>query len=152
MEFKNTNYLYDYIEIQIKTYLSQAGERIKEVIKDYIQERFYDQYDPQFYDRTDQLLNSVTCTKVKQIGNTYQIEIYLNTDGVNYYSWENGQRMKIDPELIFEASSEGWHGATQTDGRFMDEAKADLKKGNSYDLIKDFQKYLKGKGISTKIL
>lgn len=150
MEFKNTNALNVYIEKQVKNFLLEAGVEVGKVIKEYIQERFYDAYDPLKYDRTYQLLNSVTCTEVKQIGNTYQIEVYLNTDGVNYYSWEDGQRIKINPQLIFDVSSEGWHGAVQTEGKFMEEAKADLQKGTSYNIFDDFKKYLASKGIKVK--
>lgn len=146
--FKNIRDLNKYLESPMELFLLQAGQKIRKVIREYIQERFYNQYDPLYYDRTYQLLDSVTCTDVKKVGNKYQLEVYLNTDGVNYYNYVDGSRQSIDPQLIFEISSQGWHGATQTDGRFMEEAKQDLQNGVSYNIFEDFKKFLKSRGIN----
>jgi hypothetical protein len=148
--FDSVKNLQSYIEKQTELFLVKAGERVRDIIKDYIQERFYNQYSPSEYIRTYQLLNSVTCTDVVKVGNTYQLEVYLNTEGVNYNSWFEGHRESIEPEIIFEAASEGWHGATQTDGRFIEEAKYDLQNGISYNILLDFQKYMISKGINVK--
>jgi len=145
----DSNELEKYIQAKIESFLVQAGEKVKEVIKDYIEERFYGMYEPEFYDRTYQLLESVTCTDVKKIGSTYQLEVYLDTENVDYGSWNiNGYSEYIDPEIIFKSASEGWHGNIQTDGRFMEEAKEDLQEGISYNLFDDFKKYLQFKGFN----
>lgn len=66
-----------------------------------------------------------------KVGNKYQLGVYLNTDGVNYYySYVDGSRQSIDPQLIFEISSQGWHGSTQTDGRIYGMRNKIYKKWN----------------------
>lgn len=53
--FKNIRDLNKYLESPMELFLLQAGEKIRKVIREYIQERFYNQYDTLYYDRTYQL-------------------------------------------------------------------------------------------------
>jgi len=43
---------------------------------------------------------------------------------------------------------QGYHGwYIQTEGRFMEEAKADVQNGTTYDIFADFKKYLGTNGV-----
>jgi len=145
--FKSIKALNSYIQNNVlKDFISQAGEKINLVIRDYIQSRFYDQYTPYLYKRTWQLLNSVTTAKPVKIGSGYEIEIYLDADSATYY--DTHSHKEEDAETIFLLASQGYHGHIgPTPGRFMEEASQDIQDGTAYDIINDFRRYLGERGF-----
>lgn len=144
-QFKNMTEFAKAMEKQVLTsFLEQEAEKIKELIKTYINDRFYGLFEPKEYIRTEQLLNSVTCSKVEKIGQyKYQIIIYLNEEGVIYKD--------DDASYIWMLASVGYHGipieAFHTEGRFWDETLDDLNGGKTVNIFQDFKKYAISKGF-----
>lgn len=61
------------------------------MLRKLLEERQYDAYDPKMYDRTFELLNSISHSEVIRLNNnTYFVEIYYNTDKIRSYPRETG--------------------------------------------------------------
>lgn len=133
----------------LKEFTEQAGEKVNAVIRRYIQTRFYDQYSPEWYQRTYQLLRSVTTARAVPCDGGYEVEVYLDPDKARYVShWSD---KVVESAYVFRRASEGYHGdAAQTDGRFMDDAAADIQRGKAYNIVRDFKAYLKQYGLKVQ--
>lgn len=121
----------------LKQMVEKVGEDVKYLIKAYIEECFYGMYTPQFYERSFQLLNSVTTSKVRETANGYEITVYLDIDSIHY---KDG----YEEELVWMAS-QGFHGGSNIyeQGEFWIEAMQELDAGY---IVKKFGEYMKGKG------
>lgn len=144
-QFRNMNEFAQAMEKQVLTsFLKQEAEKIKDLIKTYINDRFYGLFTPEQYIRTEQLINSVTCSKVEKIGQyKYQVVIYLNEDGVVYKD--------DDASYVWMLASLGYHGipieAFHTEGRFWEETLDDLNSGKTVNIFQDFKNYAISKGF-----
>ena len=103
--------------------VTRTSDDFMKLIQDYMQEYFYGKYTPNVYERTYQMLRSITRTHAKTVGNTTTIEIYLDESAANYKYPDTGK--------IFELSADGFHGTYQSDYDYwemaMDEIKATYK-------------------------
>ena len=126
----------------LKQITEKIGEDVKYLIKAYMEEVFYGMYNPIYYNRTFQLLNSVTTTKVRETANGYEIEVYLDINGIDYEL--------EDTEYIVWLSSKGFHGSSNiyTTGEFWNDAMTELKGGY---LQRKFGEYLKEKGLKVSL-
>ncbi len=133
----------------LKEFTEQAGEKVNAVIRRYIQTRFYDQYSPEWYQRTYQLLRSFTTARAVPRDGGYEVEIYLDPDKARYVShWSD---KAVESAYVFRHASEGHHGsAARTDGRFMDEASTDIQRRKAYNIVQDFKAYLKQYGLKVQ--
>lgn len=124
-------------QMALKQMVEKIGEDVKYLIKAYIEESFYGQYTPEFYDRTFQLLNSVVTSDVRDTKNGYEITVYLDIDSIHY---KDG----FEEEIVW-LSSQGFHGSSNIyrQGEFWEEAMVELKNGY---IFKKFGEYLKTKG------
>ena len=68
-----------YIEKVASKSLPQAGEVAKEIVKDIIWKKLYQEYNPENYTRTYQFINSVRVGNIKQTSNGYTVPIYYDT-------------------------------------------------------------------------
>ncbi len=120
-------------EHPIKIALEQTAEEIKKAWRYYIQTEFYDQYKPERYKRTFQLLESLVITEVyKELSGYWKIAVYMDPEPVVY---------KHDsPWLVWDWAAQGVHGylnndgslgeySVQTDGRFYESILEDLQAG-----------------------
>ena len=121
----------------LKQMVEKVGDDVKYLIKAYMEECFYGRYTPLFYDRTFQMLNSVTTSKVRETANGYEITVYLDIDSIHY---KDG----YEEELVW-LSSQGFHGSSDIyrQGEFWIEAMQELDAGY---IVKKFGEYMKGKG------
>lgn len=92
--FTNFKDLIAYLENQLPISLELIGEEIKEMLRNNIQQLWYDQYQPQYYTRTYEYINSLRVSKAKKIGNGYEVEIYFAYDLIQPYPAENGEWSK----------------------------------------------------------
>lgn len=144
-QFKNMTEFAKAMEKQVLTsFLEQEAEKIKELIKTYINDRFYGLFEPKEYIRTEQLLNSVTCSKVEKIGQyKYQIIIYLNEEGVIYKD--------DDADYVWRIASLGYHGiqteSFRTEGKFWKESLDDLNNSKTVNIFDDFKNFAISKGF-----
>lgn len=121
----------------LKQMVEKVGGDVKYLIKAYIEECFYMPYTPLFYNRTFQLLNSVTTSQVRETDNGYEIEVFLDIDSIHY---KDG----YEEEIVWLAS-QGFHGSGSIyeQGEFWVEAMRELDAGY---IVKKFGEYLKNKG------
>jgi len=126
----------------LKQITEKIGEDIKYLIKAYMVDVFYGMYDPIYYNRTFQLLNSVTTTNVRETANGYEIEVYLDINGIDYEL--------EDTEYVVWLASKGFHGNSNiyTTGEFWNDAMTELKGGY---LQRKFGEYLKEKGLKVSL-
>lgn len=113
---KNLGQFAEVLKPQVIATLELVSQDIKKEIDDALQ-RYYDEYDPEEYDayytfakticyhRTDQLKNCCKIGKVKVVGNTMSIEIYLDVDSLDY-SIQPG----ADPYKTVVSANAGLHG------------------------------------------
>ena len=144
-QFKNMTEFAKAMEKQILTsFLEQEAKKIKDLIKMYINDRFYGLFTPEQYIRTEQLLNSVTCSEVEKIGQyKYRVVIYLNEDGVIYKD--------SDADYVWKLASLGYHGihteSFRTEGKFWEETLNDLNNCKTVNIFNDFKSYAISKGF-----
>lgn len=122
----------------LKQIVEMIGEDVKMLIKAYMEECFYGRYSPKFYQRTFQLLNSVTTSEVRETANGYEITVFLDIDSIHYN--DDG----YEEEIVWLAS-QGFHGSGSIyeQGEFWNEAMQELDSGY---IAKKFGEYMKGKG------
>jgi len=122
----------------LKQMTEKIGEDVKMLIKAYMEECFYMTYSPKFYQRTFQLLSSVTTSEVRETTNGYEITVFLDIDSIHYN--DSG----YEEEIVYLAS-QGFHGSGSIyeKGEFWEEAMNELKSGY---ITKKFGQFLKEKG------
>jgi len=115
-----------------------------QLIQQYIDDRFYGLFTPDQYIRTEQLINSVTCSKVEKIGQyKYQVIIYLDESSASYKD--------DDASYVWMLASLGYHGipieAFHTEGRFWEKTLDDINSGKTVNIFQDFKNYAISKGF-----
>lgn len=84
--FSNSNQLKRYMDKVIREGLEYCAWRAERMLRKLLEERLYDFYDPKMYERTYELLNSITHSEVIPVGNgVYYVEIYYDTDKIRSY-------------------------------------------------------------------
>jgi len=80
-EFRSIAELNAYIE---KTYLvqflSKIGNEVKSVLQNFILNDLYGTYSPKEYTRSMDFLNAVEVKPVRKVGDSYEVEIFINPD------------------------------------------------------------------------
>lgn len=90
--FNNYKQLEKYMNKMIIDGLEYCAWRAESMLKQLLKERLYDFYEPSMYDRTFELLNSITHGNIIKLNNnTYYIEVFYDTDKIRSYPRkENG--------------------------------------------------------------
>lgn len=89
------------VQKTIENNLIRSGELIQGIIREFIQ-IYYNEYEPEQYDRTEQFLNSCTVSKIYKKGDNYCIDIYINFNNM-YYKLSN-------PWQVVNWANRGLHG------------------------------------------
>jgi len=55
-----------------------VGEKIKKILQNYLKKNWYNVSSPMFYQRTFEVLNSITVKEVAQVGNEVEVEIFFD--------------------------------------------------------------------------
>lgn len=110
MIFKDEKQLEKFLLKKSRLALIKAQDEIYRIIKKFLYD-YYNDYTPEFYDRTYQLLTSLVESRIVSDGKGYKAEVYFALDKLHYskYVWQGG-----DPpsgEQVFEAAKQGLHGA-----------------------------------------
>lgn len=80
-EFRSIKELNDYIEkVYLVQFLQKIGEEVKSVLKNFILNDLYGTYTPHEYTRSMDFLNAVECKPVRKVGDSYEVEIFINPD------------------------------------------------------------------------
>jgi len=66
--------------------LTVLGDKVQEMWIQYTQERWYDKYDPNVYERTFAILQAIIQTDIIQIGkNKFKVDVYIDYNVMNAY-------------------------------------------------------------------
>lgn len=68
--------------------LEYCSYRAEAMFKKLLKERLYDAYDPKMYDRTFELIDSISHSEVIKVNNTYYVEIFYDADKIRAYPRE----------------------------------------------------------------
>lgn len=104
MVIKNEAQLREIIFADCRRALAKTQEKIYKIIDLYLQ-KFYADYDPVMYDRTEQLLHSLVKSDIRQEGNRLIAEVYFDLS----YIYKTGAHPSGE-DVMFQASH-GGHGA-----------------------------------------
>jgi len=89
-------------------YIRGVGEqRLYEAIWD----NLYMSYTPKYYERTYQLLNSVS-SSVKFNTTSFEIKVFCDSEKMNHFSVVDGQPTGVAPLMNYGFSWNGWEGTT----------------------------------------
>ena len=83
MVFKNEAQLRAFILKKSQSAVVAAEEKVHRTIDECLNQ-FYDEFDPEEYIRTSQLLHSLVRSGIKSTGNGYEAEVYFDVDALNY--------------------------------------------------------------------
>lgn len=105
MVFKNQKELEHFLMKKSRQALLKAQDKVYAIIKDFVRQ-FYNEYDPELYKRTYQLLESLVQSRIVSDGKGYKAEIYFDVDGLRYATGA-----KPSGEQVMKAAAQGAHGA-----------------------------------------
>ena len=99
---------------QVEIALNKTADDLLIKAKNLIMTQFYDQFTPEQYVRTWQLLDGCVRSNVIHSGNTWSVEIFMDETTAKGY--------RDDPIMnVWLKASRGWHGSVeQTDGRYWE--------------------------------
>jgi hypothetical protein len=149
---KNNTDLQKVLKQQIYKYMVDIKEKLPNYLEEFIMSEFYDQYTPSsLYKRQYRIISSIMTSNIKDIGNGYEFELYLDptavsydpsfwtSHGVTYYKQGDSA---VD---VFRLISQGVHGSSDfgvTSGRFWQKFLDEIGEGGIYDIFVGFKKYL----------
>lgn len=135
MLIKNKSQLQNVLNQRIGVAVKQTMEYFEMRLYDSLESGYYDTYDPVRYERTYQLLKSVTANLIN--GNTAEIYLDLN------YNYEY-----VSAEYVANLAAQGYHGnkTIQTDGRFWER----FKEIYYEQLIPKLKENLRNQGLNIK--
>ena len=94
-EFKSISAALAYLETHVVISLERIGEELKGVLRNNVRLLWYERdYTPTHYTRTYELIDSITVSKAKKVGNGYEVMIYFDTDKINPYPASDGEWSK----------------------------------------------------------
>ena len=137
--------LNDYLlNVVCKQVCEYATNEVYEAIN-YFLAQYYHEFEPQFYQRSYDLLHSAFKTTAKKVGNKYVAQIGIDYENLDNY--ENATGL----EIINWANTSGIHGGIKTDGntRVWDDALDSTVRNGQ--LLVDCIAFLKGKGFKITI-
>jgi len=175
---KNTNDLKKLLEFQvgkhIKFALGEVAKKVEQVVKDYVMENWYNAYTPTQYTRTYEFINSLTISKVEELGNgQYSVVLFFDTnkiypsapDGIGRWSrhasiteveWDGGTpRLNDDvsdwiPYWISEGQNSPIYGALHDDRfkgiKIPENVKKKVEETSIH--LKEISRILRAKGIN----
>lgn len=108
--FKDTKELEHFLMKQSRQALMKAQDEVYRIVKKWIG-LFYKDYTPELYERTAQLFGSLMESRIVQNGKGYKAEVYFDLDKLQYakFGWQDGDAPT--GEEVFEAATQGLHGA-----------------------------------------
>lgn len=96
--FSNWKDLMKYLDKQVEINLEKIGQEIAGVLKRYVQTNWYDARDEGYYQRTMDVLNSITVEKAKPIKNGYEVRIFFDESKIRMIEYDEffNAHMSVD--------------------------------------------------------
>lgn len=136
------------LQSRIKKALDITCDEIYYVFRKHLEE-YYDEYDPNYYQRTYSFLNSLIKTEVVQKGNSLSCQIKIDEDYLKYqyegnFGWS--ENVPATGRDVATWANEGLHGGTiQGKSKWWDDAMNEL--GGKQGILNIMKKNLKAVGI-----
>ena len=83
MVFNSLDELKNYILTQSQVAIEKAQEKVAIIIKHFLDE-YYKEFSPEVYIRTNQLLNSLVKSDIKNVGDGWVAEVYFDISKLDY--------------------------------------------------------------------
>lgn len=157
--FNNYKDLQKHLEKQLEKALQDDIARmVYNIVQEYILQTVYGET-PEVYDRTWEFLRALSISKVKKVGDEYQVEIFIDSDKINVYPPADGywgKHSSIDGSsfneqlpwvLEYGSNGKGLH-PTPAHG-YIAKSKKEILDNNLH--IKKMIGYLKSKGINATL-
>lgn len=152
---KNNADLQKALKQQIYRYMVSIKEKLPVYLEEFIMSEYYDQYTPSgLYDRQYRIISAIMSSKIKDIGNGYEFEIYLDPTAVSYdpsFWTSHGvtyYQKGDDADDVFRNISQGIHGSPEfgvTSGRFWEKFLNEIGEGGIYDIFVGFKRHMSDK-------
>ncbi len=149
---KNNADLQNALKQQIYRYMVDIKEKLPTYLEEFIMTEFYDLYTPSsLYDRQYRIISSIMTSAIKDIGNGYEFELYLDPTAVSYNPsfWTSHgvtyYKQGDSADDVFQLISQGIHGSTEfgvTSGRFWEKFLTEIGEGGIYDIFVGFKNHL----------
>lgn len=136
---------------QIYRYMVSIKEKLPVYLEEFIMSEYYDQYQPTMHERKFRIISAIMTSNIKDIGNGYEFEIYLDPTAVSYDPsfWSSHgvtyYQKGDNADDVFRNMSQGIHGSSEfgvTSGRFWEKFLNEIGEGGIYDIFVGFKKYL----------
>ncbi|WP_125140601.1 hypothetical protein [Clostridium transplantifaecale] len=132
---KQANDINKVLEKEIYQWLAQLKNELPELLKDFIMSEYHEQDSSSaLYKRQYRILNSVMSSNIKKAGNTYSMEIYLDSDKLSYAPSLWGAAYPSDSVDV----SDSWFWYT-----FLNS----IGEGGTYDIFQKFKSYIGEKAL-----
>lgn len=148
VNLKNVDVIQTMLKKSAYTWMCGIKEKLPEYLREFIQSEYYDAYAPSaFYDRQYRILEAIMTSEIRDLGNGYEFEIYLDaakvsydpsfwsSHGVTYYSKGD------DADTVFQNMAKGIPGLPES-GRFWERFLKEIGEGGIYDIFVGFKSYL----------
>lgn len=152
---RNPSELVKVMKKQLYDWMVQLQKNLPKILKEFIMSEYYNQYTPSpLYERQHRILSAIMTSNIKDIGNGYEFELYLDPNAVSYdpsFWTSNGvtyYKKGDDADTVFHNMANGIHGSEEfgvTSGRFWETFLKEIGEGGIYDIFLDFKKYLGSK-------
>lgn len=143
MVFRNETELKNFLLQKCRNAVVQAEESVHRTIDNCLKQ-FYSEFSPDEYIRTQQLLHSLVKSGVKQVGNSFEAEVYFDVSSLNYQTGEIPTQHGFgyatwDAETVLRVAMTGDyggkpHGGYATGTAILTESMNRL--GNIFELLK----------------
>jgi hypothetical protein len=100
----------NYLEKSIEVDLTKVGTEIAGVLKNYVRLNWYADHTPEFYKRTEEILNSITVSKSTRVGNKFEVKIFFDEEKIKMQSSTYGKglfghHMSLDGSTSWDGMS-----------------------------------------------
>lgn len=156
LSFNSLSALRKYVMSSSKEGMNIVGEKVKEVLKEYVQNDVYDSYEPTEYKRTYELIDSITVKVIGTVGDSIMVEVYFDKDKMNHATLFGDDNLGIEagdnvyiPKWVDEGYTWRPSRIEKNPTNFMKDTVRELESGSgSYPLyVVGLVNYLKSKGI-----
>lgn len=154
--FSSLSALRKYIISNSQEGMSIVGEKVKEVLREYVQNDVYDSYEPTKYKRTYELIDSITVKVVGTVGDSIMVEVYFDEDKMSHTTLFGDDNLGVEvgdnvyiPKWVDEGYTWRPNRAEKNTTNFMKDTIRELESGSGgYPLyVVGLVNYLKTKGI-----
>ena len=151
---KNNADLQKVMKQQIYRHMVDIKKKLPIYLEEFIMTEFYDQFVPSMYERQFRIISAIMTSNIKDIGNGYEFEIYLDPTAVSYdpsFWTSHGvtyYQKGDNADDVFRNMANGIHGSSDfgvTSGRFWEKFLNEIGEGGTYDIFVGFKKYVSNK-------